>query len=98
MKIKKKNLIVEIENLHKLLNKQYDKVKRQANEISLLLAQKEELKESLFTGTEVIVQQAKFIKIQEKQLLQQDKAIEYKDKQFLGLRSAYQDEIINKMQ
>ena len=31
-----------------------------------------------------------------KQLAQQDKAIERKDKQFLGLRTAYQDEIINR--
>ena len=31
-----------------------------------------------------------------KQLAQQDKAIDRKDKQFLGLRTAYQDEIINR--
>ena len=36
------------------------------------------------------------IALLEKQLEQQDKAIERKDKQFLGLRSAYQDEIINR--
>ena len=38
-----------------------------------------------------------YIKVLEKQLLQQDKAIERKDAQFLGLRSAYADEIINKI-
>ena len=38
----------------------------------------------------------KIIAMLEKQLEQQDKAIERKDKQFLGLRSAYQDEIINR--
>ena len=31
-----------------------------------------------------------------KQLAQQDKAIDRKDKQFFGLRTAYQDEIINR--
>jgi len=36
-----------------------------------------------------------FITVLEKQLAQQDKAIERKDAQFLGLRSAYADEIIN---
>lgn len=36
------------------------------------------------------------IEMLEKQLKQQDAAIERKDKQFLGLRSAYADEIINK--
>ena len=38
----------------------------------------------------------KVIAMLEKQLEQQDKAIDRKDKQFLGLRSAYQDEIINR--
>jgi hypothetical protein len=33
----------------------------------------------------------------ERYMKQQDKAIERKDAQFLGLRMAFQDEIINKM-
>ena len=37
-----------------------------------------------------------FIKTQEKHLSIAEKAIERKDKQFYGLRSAYQDEIINR--
>ena len=38
----------------------------------------------------------KHIDMLNKQLSQQDKAIDRKDKQFLGLRTAYQDEIINR--
>ena len=37
-----------------------------------------------------------FIEAQENQLEIAEKAIERKDKQFYGLRSAYQDEIINR--
>lgn len=39
----------------------------------------------------------KYIDELEKQLELQDKAIIRKDEQFLGLRKAYQDEIINKL-
>ena len=65
---------------------------------------KKELKQKLNEANKIVFLQMdeigklnKIIDILEKQLEQQDKAIERKDKQFLGLRSAFQDEIINKL-
>ena len=57
---------------------------------------KKELKRQLGIANNTIHKQMNHIDMLNKQLAQQDKAIERKDKQFLGLRSAYQDEIINK--
>ena len=64
---------------------------------------KRRLKEQLNNANEIVCLQINeinalnnVIKMLEKQLEQQDKAIDRKDKQFLGLRSAYQDEIINR--
>lgn len=55
-----------------------------------------ELTRELGVANGTICSQLKHIEMLNKQLEQQDKAIERKDKQFLGLRCAYQDEIINK--
>lgn len=56
----------------------------------------EETKRMLGIANGTVAGQIKVIQMLERQLEMQDKAIERKDKQFLGLRSAYQDEIINK--
>jgi len=58
---------------------------------------KKQLKEKLAIANETVYKQMKHIEMLNRQLDLQDKAIERKDKQFLGLRSAYQDEVINKL-
>jgi hypothetical protein len=55
-----------------------------------------ELEAKLAIANRTIYQQMSHIEMLNKQLDQQDKAIEKKDKQFFGLRCAYQDEIINR--
>ena len=57
---------------------------------------KKELKEKLGIANGTVASLMEHIDMLNKQLSQQDKAIERKDKQFLGLRTAYQDEIINR--
>ena len=61
-----------------------------------LKRQLEETIEQLGIANNTIHKQINHIDMLNRQLDIQDKAIERKDKQFLGLRSAYQDEIINK--
>lgn len=58
--------------------------------------QLEETKTKLDIANKSVEQHIEIIAMLGKQLAQQDKAIARKDAQFLGLRSAYQDEIINK--
>jgi len=55
-----------------------------------------ELKIKLNMANATVAGQMKYIETLERRLTETEKAIERKDKQFLGLRSAYQDEIINK--
>jgi hypothetical protein len=55
-----------------------------------------ELEAKLNIANNTVHRQMNHIEMLNKQLDQQDKAIERKDRQFLGLRCAYQDEIINK--
>jgi len=57
---------------------------------------KKELIEKLGIANGTVASLMEHIDMLNKQLSQQDKAIERKDKQFLGLRTAYQDEIINR--
>lgn len=54
-----------------------------------------ETKEKLHNANLAIKSQMDHIAMLDKQLEQQDKAIERKDAQFLGLRSAYRDDLIN---
>lgn len=61
-----------------------------------LRKQIKELNEKLWIANNAVQNQMSHIKMLNKQLNQQDIAIERKDKQFFGLRCAYQDEIINK--
>ena len=56
----------------------------------------ETLNAKLSVSNKTVYNQMQHIEMLNRQLYQQDKAIERKDKQFLGLRCAYQDEIINK--
>lgn len=93
--MKKKHLKKEIEFYKKCLLEA-----SKANvDISLEL---EETKEKLAISNQAVrvlsnanENLAKYIEALEKQLEQQDKAIVRKDEQFLGLRKAYEDEIIN---
>ena len=55
------------------------------------------VEEKLGTANKTVHDQMKHIDMINRQLDLQDKAIERKDNQFLGLRCAYQDEIINKL-
>jgi predicted RNase H-like nuclease (RuvC/YqgF family) len=54
-----------------------------------------ELQDKLNIANNTVAKQMEHIEMLNRQLELQDKAIEYKDKQFLGLRSAYRDELIN---
>lgn len=56
-----------------------------------------DLEQRLGIAKGTVYKQMKHIEMLNRQLDLQDKAIERKDKQFLGLRSAFQDEIINKL-
>lgn len=51
--------------------------------------------EEILELNKTIEAQKNIIAMLENQLRQQDKAIEYKDLQFLGLKSAYKDDLIN---
>ena len=55
----------------------------------------EELERRLGIANATIYKMQNHIEMLNRQLDQQDKAIERKDKQFLGLRMAYADEVIN---
>lgn len=78
----------KINNLHISLNKQYDKVKRQAEEITLLLQQKKQINFQ-YLGVKAIYEQ-------NKRLLDiQDKAIIKKDEQFKALKELYRHDLIN---
>ena len=56
----------------------------------------EDLKHKLNMANATVAGQMEYIEMLERQLTITEKAINRKDEQFLGLRSAYQDEIINK--
>lgn len=54
-----------------------------------------ETQEKLNSANRAIKSQSYHIEMLNRQLEQQDKAIERKDQQFLGLRSAYRGDLIN---
>ena len=60
-----------------------------------LKKENKELKNKLNSANRAVAMQMDHIAILNRQLDVQDKAIERKDAQFLGLRKAYQDALIN---
>lgn len=76
-----KKMSKKIENLHISSRKKDEKIKRQSDEITILLNNKEDLKN--------------FIVMLEKQMHIQDIAIERKDEQYAALKKLYKDDLIN---
>ena len=76
-----KKMSKKIENLHISSRKKDEKIKRQSEEITILLKQKEDMK--------------RFVVILEKHMKIQDKAIERKDEQYEALKKLYKDDLIN---
>lgn len=83
---------IEIDGLKKI-------IKEQGDELEHLKIAKQELEETkikLGLANRTVAKQIKVIQMLNGQLEQQDKVIQRKDKQFYGLKAAYQDEVINK--
>jgi len=83
-----KKMSKKIENLHISSSKKDEKIKRQSEEITLLLKQKSELnfKYLGFKGISEML---------ERQMKIQDNAIERKDEQMEALKKLYRDDLIN---
>jgi hypothetical protein len=69
----------------------------EALEIELKLSHddNEDLNRRLGIANSTVHKQLKHIEILERQLLQQENAIERKDRQFEGLKACYKDDLIN---
>ena len=70
-------------------------IKMLKNYCSALQEENKELKEKIGIANNTVAQQIKHIEMLNRQLNQQDKAIERKDMQFEGLKAAYKDDLIN---
>jgi len=89
-----------IKELEDFSNSQTETIMKQRKEIINKNEKIKKLEESISEYIEDLEKSNRgleaFIQTQEKHLRIAEKAIERKDKQFYGLRAAYQDEIINR--